>query len=66
MALNAPFEIEPKDPSGKAILLVHGLSDSPYSFVDVANKLADQGFLVRVPLLPGHGAKPSDLMLPQL
>ncbi len=64
--LNSPFELKPDQPNGKAALLVHGLSDSPFSFTDVAQELVDQGFLVRVILLPGHGSKPADLMLPEL
>ncbi len=64
--LNSPFELKPDNPNGKAILLVHGLSDSPYSFSDVAKRLSDQGYLVRALLLPGHGAKPADLMLPEI
>jgi len=45
---------------------VHGLADSPFSFIDVANHLADKGYLVRAVLLPGHGSKVGDLMLPSL
>lgn len=61
-----PFELIPDTPNGKGILLVHGLGDSPFSYVDIAPELAEQGFLVRVILLPGHGTKPADLMLPSL
>jgi len=46
----------------KGILLVHGLGDSPWSFHDVAEELAKQGFLVRTVLLPGHGTRPEDLV----
>lgn len=61
---NSPFELKPAN-SGKVrkgILLVHGLGDSPYSFVDIAPVLTKQGFLVRTILLPGHGSKPADLI----
>ena len=61
-----PFEIVPTNPNGEGILLVHGLSDSPYSFVDMAPVLAEQGYLVRAILLPGHGSKPADLQLVEL
>jgi len=64
--LNAPFELKPNTPNGTSVLLVHGLSDSPYSFIDVATKLSENGFLVRTVLLPGHGAKPADLLLPTI
>jgi esterase/lipase len=59
---NSPFELRPPMPSTKAILLVHGLGDSPWSFTDVARSLADQGYVVRTLLLPGHGTKPADLI----
>lgn len=61
--MNKPFALG--DPQAeKAILLVHGLGDSPYSFSDVAQSLSAQGFYVQTLLLPGHGSKPEDLMLP--
>ena len=66
LAVNLPFEIKPNKPNGKGVLLVHGLGDSPFSFTDVAQHLADQGYLVRSILLPGHGSKVADLMLPNL
>lgn len=61
---NAPFELKPRNAGkvSKGILLVHGLADSPYSFVDVAQALADKGFLVRTLLLSGHGSRPADLL----
>ncbi len=61
---NLPFEVRPKTngPIHKGVLLVHGLSDSPFSFVDIAKALADNGFLVRTVLLPGHGTRPADLL----
>lgn len=65
LAMNLPFELKPSKPTDKAILLVHGLSDSPYSFSDLAKTLQQQGFYVQVLLLPGHGSKPEDLMLPR-
>ena len=48
------------------MLLVHGLGYSPFSFTDVAQHLADQGYLVSSILLSGHGSKVGDLMLPSL
>ncbi len=61
-----PFELKPENPNGQSVLLVHGLADSPYSFVDIAPVLAEQGYLVRVILLPGHGSRPADLELVEL
>lgn len=67
LALNAPAEWRPAlSRAGarpeKGILLIHGLGDSPWSFRDVAQQLAMQGFLVRTVLLPGHGTRPEDLL----
>lgn len=61
---NSPVEIRPEhiDAPSKGVLLVHGLGDSPYSFVDVAPALAEQGYLVRTVLLPGHGTRPGDML----
>jgi len=63
---NIPFQLRPEKANGDAVLLVHGLGDSPHSFMDVAQHLAKQGYLVRTVLLPGHGSKVGDLMLPTL
>ena len=59
---NAPFELRPPAPTTKAILLVHGLGDSPWSFVDVSPTLVEQGYVVRTLLLRGHGTHPADLI----
>lgn len=61
---NSPYELMPtvKLAKSRGILLVHGLLDSPYSFVDIAPMLANMGFRVRTVLLEGHGSKPADLL----
>lgn len=61
---NTPDEWRPEDGGRpqRAILLVHGLGDSPFSFTDIGPVLARQGFLVRTVLLPGHGTNPADLI----
>jgi esterase/lipase len=59
--LIAPFELVHQG-SNKAIVLIHGLTDSPYSFHDLAQFFYQQGFTVRTLLLPGHGTAPSDLL----
>jgi len=61
---NTPFEIKAKNEGTlrRGIILVHGLGDSPYSFIDIAHHLSEQGFHVRVILLPGHGSKPANLI----
>lgn len=43
------------------ILLVHGLSDSPFVFRDFARVLAKDCVEVRTVLLQGHGTRPGDM-----
>ena len=45
-----------------AVLLVHGLTDSPYAMRAVAEVFRDQGFYVLALRLPGHGTIPSGLV----
>lgn len=61
---NLPTELKPdgKTHPLKGVLLIHGLGDSPYSFVDIAKSLQEKGFLVRTVLLPGHGSRPADML----
>lgn len=59
---NSPQQWRPNGAVNKAVLLVHGLGDSPWSFVDIGQCLAERGFLVRTVLLAGHGTKPADLI----
>ena len=59
--LITPFELTQNN-SDKAILLIHGLTDSPYSYHDLAQFFYQQGFTVRTLLLPGHATAPSDLL----
>ncbi|WP_299661472.1 alpha/beta fold hydrolase [uncultured Psychromonas sp.] len=62
LAMNAPYS--KGDPSSKkAILLAHGLGDSPFSFSDISDSLAEQGFYVQVVLLPGHGSNPRHMKM---
>ncbi len=59
---NAPRQWTPNGTPKGGVLLVHGLGDSAWSFHDVAQTLAAQGYLVRTVLLPGHGTKPEDML----
>jgi carboxylesterase len=43
------------------VLLVHGFTGSPASMKPWAQSLADRGYAVEVPLLPGHGTRWQDL-----
>lgn len=58
---NRSFELVPADPRG-AVLLVHGLSDSPYSVRALAETFLAQGYYVLALRLPGHGTIPSGLV----
>jgi esterase/lipase len=62
LAWNSPAEWRPAGTPVKGILLFHGLGDSPWSFADIGQSLAAQGYLVRTALLPGHGTQPADLL----
>ena len=44
------------------ILLIHGFIGSPKDFGDLPQRLAAAGYRVSVPLLPGHGTRPQDLL----
>jgi acetyl esterase/lipase len=55
---NRSFRITPDKVAGHA-LLVHGLTDSPYSMRAMASALHARGIDVTVLRLPGHGTLPS-------
>jgi carboxylesterase len=44
------------------VLVVHGFTGNPSSMRGVAEKLADAGLTVELPLLPGHGTALEDLV----
>lgn len=51
---NRSYEIHAPSPRGVAVLL-HGLTDSPYSMLATAETLVANGYSVVVPRMPGHG-----------
>ena len=58
---NRSYELAPEGvPRGAAVLL-HGLTDSPYSMRHFAEHYRDMGFLAVVPRMPGHGTVPGGL-----
>jgi alpha-beta hydrolase superfamily lysophospholipase len=57
---NRSFELVPEAPVG-GVLLLHGMSDSPYSLRALAEKLVRNGYQVIGLRLPGHGTAPSGL-----
>jgi alpha-beta hydrolase superfamily lysophospholipase len=57
---NRTFELEPASVRGGA-LLVHGMSDGPYSMRHVARILQGAGFYCLSLRMPGHGTVPAGL-----
>jgi alpha-beta hydrolase superfamily lysophospholipase len=57
---NKSFEMKAKQPRG-GVLMLHGLTDSPYSVRALAKKLHTQGYWVVGLRLPGHGTIPAEL-----
>ena len=58
---NRTFEFKKENPRG-GVLLVHGLSDSPYSMRALAQLFHAQGYYVVGLRLPGHGTIPAGLV----
>ena len=58
---NRSFELVPDETWGGAVL-VHGLTDSPYSMRAVGELMRDHGLHVVAPRMPGHGLAPSGLL----
>lgn len=49
------------DGGAEGVLVLHGLTGSPYSMRPIAEALANRGYAVELPLMPGHGTKVDDL-----
>ena len=61
--LNASFEFLPNEEEIKGgVLLVHGLTDSPYHLKAIGEIFFDNGFYVIGLRLPGHGTVPGGLL----
>lgn len=58
---NHSFESTPAEPRG-GVLLLHGLTDAPYSVRALAALYERAGFAVIAPRLPGHGTVPAGLL----
>jgi esterase/lipase len=67
----APFELVPgrgrcprgaDGRHGKAALLLHDLGGTPFEMRDLGRALAEECYLVRAILLPGHGTVPGELL----
>lgn len=59
---NHSFELVPASEPRGAALLVHGLTDSPYSMRALADTFLAHGYHVVVLRLPGHGTIPAGLV----
>jgi len=58
---NRSFELIPENPKG-GVLMIHGLTDSPYSMRHLARIFEEQGYYVLALRMPGHGTIPSGLL----
>jgi alpha-beta hydrolase superfamily lysophospholipase len=58
---NRSFELPQAAPTG-GVLLLHGMSDSPYSLRALGESLHEHGYYVVGLRLPGHGTAPSGLL----
>jgi alpha-beta hydrolase superfamily lysophospholipase len=58
---NRSYLLEPAGPPVGAVVLLHGLTDSPYSLRHIAARYRDRGFLAVAIRLPAHGTAPAAL-----
>ncbi|MBL8582950.1 MAG: alpha/beta hydrolase [Rhizobiaceae bacterium] len=58
---NRSFILMPEGEPRGAVVLLHGLTDSPYSLRHVARLYADKGFVALAIRIPGHGTVPGGL-----
>ncbi len=62
-----PFELKPANSCSaagprRAVVLIHGLSDTAFAMRDMAKAFHKRCFWVRAILLPGHGTRAGDLL----
>lgn len=58
---NRSFVLEPDGAAIGAVVLLHGLTDAPYSQRHIAKAYRDHGFVAVVIRMPGHGTVPAAL-----
>ncbi|HEY5805650.1 MAG TPA: alpha/beta fold hydrolase [Lysobacter sp.] len=58
---NRSFVLEPAGAAKGVAVMLHGLTDSPYSMLSVAQLYRQHGFVALVPRMPGHGTVPAGL-----
>jgi len=59
---NRSFELASVGPPRGAVLLLHGMSDSPYSLRAIGQALQQRGYQVVGLRMPGHGTIPSGML----
>ena len=59
---NRSFVLETHGPARGVVVLVHGLTDSPYSMLRLATLYNAAGYVAFVPRMPGHGTVPGALV----
>lgn len=58
---NRSYVMVPSAPPSGVVVLLHGLTDSPYSLRHVARRYAERGFVAIGLRIPGHGTVPAGL-----
>ena len=58
---NRSYLMEPEGAPRGAVVMLHGLTDTPYSLRHIANMYRARGFVVVGIRMPGHGTVPSGL-----
>jgi len=59
---NRSFVLEPSGEPVGAVVLLHGLTDSPYSMRHIARRYRELGYVAIAIRLPGHGTVPGSLI----
>lgn len=62
---NRSYTLRPQGEPKGVVVLLHGLTDSPYSLRHMGRLYRDNGFVVVAPRLPGHGTVPAGLTVAQ-
>ena len=58
---NRSYVLDPAGAPTGAVVLLHGLTDSPYSLRHIASRYRENGFVAVAIRLPGHGTVPAGL-----
>jgi alpha-beta hydrolase superfamily lysophospholipase len=58
---NRSYTLDPEGPPKGVVVLLHGLTDAPYSLRHVAGRYRAAGWAVVAPRMPGHGTVPAGL-----